>query len=329
MKLSFVIPVYNVENYLCECVESILKQCTDECEIILVDDGSTDRSGEICDTYKTVSHIKVVHKTNGGLSSARNAGMKVAAGEYIAFVDSDDRIAAGCVQEILEWIKTTPSDICFLDGIKFYADGTQEPLGDDLQQDMIRNHSKESIIKYLSERPKYPGSACTKIYSRLFLEKNNLHFPLDRRLSEDLGFILDCILQANTYDALNTPYYEYRQNRAGSITNTVTERSFRDLSLFVEESVRKLMLQGKCQGLCETYAMSFAAYEYSILLWRVKELTAAERRSAWKWLKKYRFVLKFGRSTIGKGIYAISRVVGLRSTAFVLSLYKSLQQHKK
>ena len=88
---SIIIPVYNVEQYLRECVESILMQSCDDYEIILVDDGSSDKSGKICDKYSEKNNkIKVVHKENGGLSSARNAGIKIAIGKYIIFIDSDD-----------------------------------------------------------------------------------------------------------------------------------------------------------------------------------------------------------------------------------------------
>ena len=94
--LSFILPVYNVEAYLEECVATILPQCSDECQIVLVDDGATDSAGKICDALAATSPlITVVHQENGGLSAARNAGLNVATGEYVAFVDSDDRIAPG------------------------------------------------------------------------------------------------------------------------------------------------------------------------------------------------------------------------------------------
>ena len=101
VQLSFIIPVYNVEAYLIECVESIISQIEDNCEVILVNDGSTDNSGKICDEYAlNYAFINVIHKENGGLSSARNAGLKCAKGEYIAFIDSDDRIASNSVKQI-------------------------------------------------------------------------------------------------------------------------------------------------------------------------------------------------------------------------------------
>ena len=94
MLISIIVPVYNVENYLKECIDSILRQEFRDYEIILVDDGSKDDSGKICDEYgKKYSFISVIHKKNGGLSDARNFGLKIAKGEYILFIDSDDYIA--------------------------------------------------------------------------------------------------------------------------------------------------------------------------------------------------------------------------------------------
>ena len=92
-KVTIIVPVYNVEQYIEKCVESILRQNYKNIEIILVDDGSTDLSGDICDAYgKKDTRVKVIHKSNGGLSSARNTGLKIASGEYISYVDSDDYV---------------------------------------------------------------------------------------------------------------------------------------------------------------------------------------------------------------------------------------------
>lgn len=100
--LSFIIPVYNVEAYLKKCINSILEQSGADCEVILVDDGSTDGSGLICDDFSEKNtNVRVLHQKNSGHSVARNAGLKMAVGEYVSFIDSDDYIGQGCVKEIL------------------------------------------------------------------------------------------------------------------------------------------------------------------------------------------------------------------------------------
>ena len=116
MLLSIIVPVYNVEPYLRRCVDSLLDQGEfSDYEIILIDDGSTDRSGEICEEYASTNEkVRVLHKENGGLSSARNAGLAAANGEYVLFVDSDDYLKTGCLAALLETAYQQNADIvCF------------------------------------------------------------------------------------------------------------------------------------------------------------------------------------------------------------------------
>lgn len=111
--ISIIVPVYNVEKYLKDCIESILKQSMQDFELILVDDGSTDSSGTICDRYaEKDSRIKVVHTKNGGLSAARNAGIEIARGEFVAFVDSDDYVLPEFIEQMYKKILETDADIC-------------------------------------------------------------------------------------------------------------------------------------------------------------------------------------------------------------------------
>ena len=111
--ISVIVPVYNVEAYLCRCVDSLIQQTVADTEIILVDDGSTDCSGELCDRYaRQYPGVTVIHKPNGGLSDARNAGLRIAKGAYVAFVDSDDWVSEQFLQRLLEGLRHTNSDIC-------------------------------------------------------------------------------------------------------------------------------------------------------------------------------------------------------------------------
>ena len=319
MKISFIVPVYNVENYLHECANSIIRQLTSECELILVDDGSKDQSGIICDEMAAKhDNVMVIHKENGGLSSARNAGLQVARGEYIAFVDSDDRIAVGSVEKMLAWIEEGGADLCFLEAIKFYPDGGEELLEEQIERAQVYSKSREDALEYLSSRSKFPGSACTKLLRRSFLESNNLRFPSDRRYSEDLGFCLDCMMKARSFDTINMPYYEYRQNRAGSITHSVTEKSFNGVRSFVSESLEKLTVNRHPIDSACKYAMSFVAYEYSIMLWHYSCLKGEERLS---FLRKNRWVLKYAKSRKTRLIGLLVRTLGIKMTAKVLEYY--------
>ena len=121
--ISVVIPVYKVEKFLNECVQSVLSQTYENLQVILVDDGSPDRCGEMCDKWADKDHrIQVIHKKNGGLSDARNAGLAVAAGAYIAFVDSDDWIAPQMYEVMLKTIKEQNADIVACGIVNTYGD---------------------------------------------------------------------------------------------------------------------------------------------------------------------------------------------------------------
>ncbi len=319
-KLSIIIPVYNVENYLRECVSSILDQPHKGCEIILVNDGSTDNSGSICGEYKE-SYIRVLHKENEGPSSARNAGIQVAQGQYIAFLDSDDRLADGSIQSIIDWIDDFEADICFMDAIVFYPDGRTKSLGDRLEPIHIRGKTKEEFFEYLATRPKYPGSACTKLFRRAFLLENNLSFPNNQKIGEDLSFVLDGLLHAKSYDFLSFPYYEYRQGREGSVTTVVNAETFQGIATFINETVEK-----SCEGRIPknkigNYILSIAAYEYLIILWQYSRLNPADRPRAKKVLNEYKWVMKYGRTRKLKTVRTVLNILGIFITSKLLDIY--------
>ncbi len=321
--LSFIIPVYNVEMYLQDCLDSLLPQTTDECEIILINDGSTDSSGEICRGYEEKNKIiKVIEQKNGGLSSARNAGIAASKGRYITFIDSDDKIYPDSISAVLSWIKSEDSDLCFLNAFKFFSDGSTESLGEGIERDYLRLQHRENAVRYLASRAKFPGSAWAKLYKKDFILNNNLHFPYDRRYSEDLGFMLDCILKADSFDALDVPYYLYRQNREGSITNKITSKNFYDLMLFVAEATEKLTVNEEPVDTVSGFAMSFVAYEYSILLFHYSFFQKDERKDALVMLKKYKWVLKYATDIKVKVISLFCRVLGIRLTSAVVHQYR-------
>ena len=321
-KLSFILPIYKVEAYLPQCVDSILSQTNGDCEVILVDDGSPDACGAICDRYAEKNDIvKVIHKANGGLSDARNAGFDQAEGRYVLFVDSDDYIEPGSVAKILRWIDSTDADVAFLMSRKVYPDGTSEPMGENLIREEILGRDREEVLRFLVTRPKFPASAWGKIYRRAFLLEHGFHYPHDRRLSEDLMHSLDLFLTAEKFDYLEFPYYCYRQNRTGSICNTVNGRYYFDTFLFVTESAERFAVNNKATDDIAALALSFAAYEYAILLWQMLDLSGEDRKRAEAMLREYRWVLRYGRSAKTKLVRFAAGCLGLKGAAKLLDWY--------
>lgn len=321
-KLSFILPIYKVEKYLQQCVDSILSQSGDDCEIILVDDGSPDGCGAICDNYaQNHKNIKVIHKVNGGLGDARNAGLKAASGEYITFVDSDDYIAPGAVDKMLHWIQTQSADVCFLELTKVFPDGTEEGMGEALDRASICGREPVEVLEFLATRPKFPGSACAKLLRRSLLEEKGFRFPDDRRLSEDLIFCVNVYEAAESFDYLDFPYYCYRQERSGSITNNVTAKYYFDTSLFVTEVVRRFSEDRKAKDRVGECMLAFAAYEYSILVWQLVFLKEEDRKQARTFLQEYKWILRYGRSSKTKLVKLAVMFLGLDGAAKLLDWY--------
>ncbi len=213
-ELSIVVPVYNVADYLEECVESIINQSYSNWELILVDDGSKDRSGEICDIYSNRDdRVKVIHKDNGGLSSARNAGLDAVRGIYVTFVDSDDVILGNDtfakLMEILAEDK-------YLDAVQY--DVIYKYLSDDQHK---RSYpfkiycNTESIMKgYLDQD--IHVSCCDKIFKAHVFK--DIRFPL-HQISEDIAVIPQIVKRLNRLRTTNIGYYGYRY-REGSISSS-------------------------------------------------------------------------------------------------------------
>ncbi len=322
IKLSFVIPVYNVERYLGQCLDSILKYATPEVEVVMVDDGSKDGSPAICDTYcQRYSNARVVHIPNGGNSAARNLGVELAKGTYVCFVDSDDFIAEDAIPKILEWMESESADICFLQATKYFPDGTTVELGEGMTGAALRGKSREEALAFMATCPKYPGGPWAKLYRREFLLKNGIRFPADRRLCEDLFYTLDVYTAAESFDALEFPYYFYRQNVAGSITSNVTPRYYFDKARFVTHVAERYSENRKPVNDMGESVLSFAAYEYSILIWHLLDMTGEDRQRAYAFLKEYRWVLAWGKSRKTRFVKTVVDVIGLKLTARVMDVY--------
>lgn len=209
--ISVIIPVYNVETYLRMCVGSICQQTYHNLEIILVDDGSSDNSGVICDKLKlTDNRIKVIHKKNGGLSSARNAGLEIAQGEFISFVDSDDTIHPKMMETLLSLIKNNDIAIC----------GHQEIKETHLPQQIISFSKDETLTQselWTEVFCKLNNAAWNKLYRKNLI--GCLRFTEKLLHGEDLIFNLNYICICKSGAINRTPLYNYLK-REGSITKS-------------------------------------------------------------------------------------------------------------
>ena len=229
--LTVVIPVYNVEKYLKRCIDSILIQEWKNCDILLVDDGSTDNSPQICEDYaKAYDIISVIHKENGGLSEARNTGISNAEGEYVYFLDSDDWIEPNTFSDLAEVIESDQYDI-----ISFNPEFVKS------EHDIIKSDSKrtkrltgkEALIDMFSYGF-ITGFATDKIYRKTLFTKNTIQFPVGKYY-EDLGTNYKLFLAAKKVYATNQKYYHYLIDNPDAITQSWNEKKLRDMFEFYKE----------------------------------------------------------------------------------------------
>lgn len=327
--LSIIVPVFNVEHYIIECIESIIGGgFDDKCELIMIDDGSTDSSGSLCEKYKS-KNVHVIHQNNGGLAAARNAGLSLAKGFYVTFVDSDDYLAEHAISNSLKAISTNPEiDLFFMQCDKVYPNGKKVDLGDGITSKEINNKNKMEVLNFLKTRNKFAGSSCTKIYRRWFLIENAIAFPTEKRRGEDLFFTVACIYHAKNYCALDFPYYRYRQQRTGSITNSMTLKGYSDIFAFLKEATELLTTEHNAFDDAAQSCMSFVAYEYALQIWKLSHIPNENKSEMISRLKEYRWVLKYAGSRKVKMIRLLLTLTGYHLTSAILDKAKSLQKVK-
>lgn len=215
--VSVIIPVYNVEKYLQQCVYSALNQTLENIEIILIDDGSTDSSGKICDELSNCYYnITAIHKKNGGLSSARNLGIEHSSGKYIAFLDSDDYVLPKMYEVLYELCEINNTKIASCDYYNVYGDSIQKPSETSMSYKL---KSEEFFRKILTENGRIEMCAVNKLYHRSIFESIDNRFP-ESKLFEDLGTMYKLVFSTDYISYINQGFYCYRRQREGSITKT-------------------------------------------------------------------------------------------------------------
>ena len=213
--ISIIVPVYNVEPYLSKCVDSLLAQTHKNLEILLIDDGSTDRSGELCDEYaEKDSRIVVVHQSNAGQGSARNHGISIARGDFIGFVDSDDWIALDMYEVLLSSLQRNDCDIAVCGRFNVKNDVAIESTAFHVSEEIVMD-TEEAIQRFLTYRA-IDSSSCDKLYKHEILK--DVRYPLGY-ICEDVPFVYDALAKAKKVVHCAKPLYYYFQ-RSGSTSKS-------------------------------------------------------------------------------------------------------------
>lgn len=286
MKISVIVPVYNVATWLRRCVDSILAQTFTDFELILVDDGSTDSSPAICDEYVSKDkRVSVLHSANAGLSSARNSGLLIASGDYISFVDSDDWISPDMLEYLYSLAVKYKCDVASAD--YFLTDGIAVKFGGRYKETVVTGADK--IVRFYLAQDKMNGrndfSVCIKLYKRTLFEK--IRFP-DGKIFEDNITNFKILMNCRRYVKSTRKVYAYFQRRQST---TKTKLTAKHLALLdVANEIKSLAFSEKTNALAERkIAMSY----FSLLAMYVRYGTDLSDEKIDKLVAEYKKVRRF------------------------------------
>lgn len=252
-KVSIIVPIFNVEKYLDRCVKSLISQTLTDIEIILVDDGSPDNCPEMCDEYaRNESRVKVIHKTNEGLGFARNSGLEIAIGEFVAFVDSDDYVALDMYEILYTQAKKHQLYTLFCGFNRVDKKNNIYPVSevDTLKIVDSLNDIQDFLLDMIGTEPHYPVdrkyqmSVWHAIYSRNCIEINGIRFCSEREfISEDIIFHIDYLQKVNKIGIIPDPMYYYCDNiDSFSLTKTFRKDRFERFIILYKEIGSRLLL---------------------------------------------------------------------------------------
>lgn len=311
--ISVIVPVYNVEKYLCDCIDSIIDQSYDVLEIILVDDGSTDRSGLICDEYKKKdARIKVIHKENGGLSDARNRGMDISKGEYIAFIDSDDHISPDYLKIMLHAIEGNRCQMAALANSTPFYDGEDVFFDTTSAEIKITIHDTRSALLLMLYQNIATG-APFKVCKRQIMEY--VRFP-EGYLYEDVATTYKEFLRSDKVAIVTGNLYAYRKRK-----DSITHQAFSEKKMIVI-TIRDQLINDKDiikENLSEAASARAFQMIFNVFL-QVPRNDKSNMALLWKYIRSDRRIVIRDKSPLLKKKIkagAISSFLGMHATHFL------------
>ncbi len=290
--ISVIVPVYNVENYLRECLDSLLAQTYPSLEIILVDDGSTDRSGQICEEYaKNHENMRVIHKQNQGLGMARNTGLEHISGEYVAFVDSDDYLDADCLEQLYNGLQEKKVDYCKC-GFKRVDDNRNLSFVKQYKEEhYVKDDAAKMLLpRLIGSRPDVKDSIepCVwgVLYASRHIKEHQIRFPSERELiSEDVVFHIDYMQYADGAYVIPYAGYNYRRNDA-SLTKTYRSDRFEACCIFYTRMKAKLLSLGYDAATLLRLSRIFFVYLRACIAQETGSVSGLSRRQNLEHIKK-------------------------------------------
>lgn len=325
MKISFVLPVYNVMPYLERCVMSVLNQTYKDFEIILVDDGSKDDSGKLCDELASRDErIRVIHQENKGLSGARNTGIDNATGEYIIFVDSDDYWLLDDGLQTLVDNCTPQTDMVAFKGVDVWKGGRMTHTADYNLEAITRIPDAQALFTYFVRTQQLHLTSWLFMVRRQLLLDHHVYFPL-RLIGEDFYWHFLLWPHLRTVTMLNLNLYAYC-HRQGSLT---TRKNLLAPYLDYDKSFTYWKAQCRQDSPCAEAIMGYLANVWMNRGYRFYTLNCDEKPKALEILRKHADLLDYALTPKAKRTAKIMHFVGLRATVYLLGMYWRLRSQIK
>ena len=329
--ISVIIPVYNVENYLSQCVDSILIQTYANVEIILVNDAATDNSGKICADYAKVnSNVKVLTKDNGGAGMARNAGLDIASGEWIIFQDADDFWDdKNGLQNLIDFHHSVSYevDLIFFNYKRYFQKDKDFIDRPDFSKDLIDTVDKDSKVAKLFLNAFIPAPPWGKLIKKKFLLDNKIYFP-NLRSSEDIPWFMKLIINSTNFTFTNLRFHVYRKQVETSLTYAFNKKKYDTLyEIVASESAKYESAVEKTKY--HHYIMSFFAYQYLILLSMSVNFKMGVFLAEQKQLKKLSWLLKYNRIKKVQQIQKLMKILPQHAVSYLLNYYAKKVVNKK
>ncbi len=321
-EFSVIVPVYKVEKYLRRCVDSILIQKDADFEVILVDDGSPDNCGAICDEYAAKDdRVTVIHQENSGASEARNTGIKKATGKYLLFIDADDRLNNDSCFKNVKRVLDNNRDLDVLCwGLKI--------LNEDGQLVKVRKPSsvskasddKYSVLKNMIYKNEYISTSYCKAIKRNLIIENNLYFVRNLK-SEDIEWVARIMVLCKNIGTFDEVYYNRITRKEDSLTSSIGRKNVLDILNQIENGVEFAKEHAENQDFLDLY-YEYWAYQYAMLLGfcrrasKESDFTHIKNR-----LKKLSWLLEFDHVKKVRIVNKLYKILGLDTTMFILDVY--------
>ncbi|MFV5696983.1 glycosyltransferase family 2 protein [Flavobacterium sp. ZT3R17] len=315
---SIIVPVYNVEEYLSQCIDSILEQSFSNFELILVNDGSTDTSLAICSKYKeNDERVVLINKKNEGLSASRNQGLLEANGEYIVFVDSDDFwVGQNVLQDIAALINKTNVDIIIHEESRYFSSNRIECKYNQNKLKHISGNFEEDALDMVYHHL-YVASAWDKVIKKSILIENDLFFTLNK-FGEDMEWCAKLMNHLQTYCIYPKSFYMYRQLRPGSIVFNINEKVVLDIFMSVKNGLIEIENNKKTLQLA---IKNYWSFYYVVVLMHFDKLSSNNKKVLIKDLASWKNLISSGRNVTVNKVNTFYKILPFSVLPQFMSIY--------